>query len=693
MLPAGKTLKLCSCNGTIPLDGERLARALGRESIPKVHRELCRKEAGLYTAALAEPDLVVGCTQEAALFAELAQEAKSAARLSFVNLREYAGWSVEGRAATPKMAALVALAALPEPEPVPAVQYRSQGALLVIGPAEAALDWAERLSAQLQVSVLLTSAGRGELPAERRYPIRSGRVTSLKGWLGAFEVEWQQENPIDLDLCTRCNGCVRACPEGAIDFTYQIDLSKCRAHRACVKACGAVGAIDFARPETVRRERYDLVLDLSRAPILSRYDPPQGYCAPGADPLEQALGVQRLLALVGEFEKPRFTAYRERICAHARSGVTGCTRCLDICSTGAIREQGDHVEVEAHLCAGCGGCATVCPSGAMAYAYPAISDLGGRLKVLLGAYRKAGGEAACVLVHDAEEGRRAVLALGRGRRGLPARVLPLECFRVAAFGIDLALAAIAYGAVQVRVLVTEGVGAGYREALRAQFSIAQTILSALGYGDGHLGLVEADALEESLWSLPSARGVAQPATFAMPAEKRAALEFAIEHLAAQAPSPLEVVALPAGAPFGAIVVDKSSCTLCKACIGACPVSAIVDTPEAPKLRFVERNCVQCGLCARTCPERAISLVPRLSLAAQAKEAVTLNEVEPFHCVRCGKPFGTRPMIEAMLTKVAGHAMFATGQALARLRMCADCRVIDMMESKDETTIFDYTGRQ
>src|SRR5258706_7889814 len=156
-------------------------------------------------------------------------------------------------------------------------------------------------------------------------------------------------------------------------------MPKRNSHRDCVKACGAIGAIDFARKSPPRKERFELVLDLSRQALIRVPDLPQGYAAPGADPLEQALAVQKLTALVGEFSKPRFTQYRERICAHGRSGITGCTKCLDVCSTGAISADGDHVKVESHLCAGCGGCATVCPSGAMTYAYPTTSDVGLRL--------------------------------------------------------------------------------------------------------------------------------------------------------------------------------------------------------------------------------------------------------------------------------------------------------------------------
>jgi ferredoxin len=423
-----------------------------------------------------------------------------------------------------------------------------------------------------------------------------------------------------------------------------------------------------------------MVLDLSREPLVKLHQLPQGYFAPGADPLEQALAARELTALVGEFEKPRFFRYREKICAHSRSAKEGCNQCIDVCSSGAIRADGDHVKVEPHLCAGCGGCATVCPSGAMTYAYPQVPDLGMRLKTLLGTYRDAGGKDACILFHDAELGRRAVLEHGR-RHGLPPRVIPFEMFHVASIGMDVVLGAIAYGASQVRLLVTEKVAEGYVAALERQLGYAQTILGALGYGGAHVGIVRSLA---ALGALAPAQTVARAAVFNLSPEKRTTLDFAIDHLAKHAPTPKDLIPLAAGAPFGAITVNKDRCTLCKACIGACPEAALLDSPEAPRLRFIERNCVQCGLCASTCPEDAIRLVPRLTIGAQAKEAATLNEADPFSCVRCGKPFGTRQMVENMLGKLSGHSMFAGGTR--RLQMCADCRVVDMMENKAEAQI-------
>ncbi|MBI4205154.1 MAG: 4Fe-4S binding protein [Betaproteobacteria bacterium] len=685
---------ICNCNKTMPLNAKALGAALKLDATPRINSELCRRHLATFEGVVKSgSDLVVACTQEAPLFTELHEQLKGSGSIGFVNIREAAGWSAEAGRATPKIAALLALTDLPDPEPVPLVSYKSGGELLIIGPSAAATGWAERLREQFSVSVLITRVDGGELPINRHYPVFSGTGTTLSGYLGAFETTWRQQNPIDLEVCTRCNACIHACPEQAIDFTYQIDFEKCKAHRQCVKVCGEVRAVDFERADVHRNERFDLVLDLSEPPLIRVPQPPQGYQAPGKDPLEQALAVQALGQLVGEFEKPKFFQYQEKICAHSRSEIVGCTRCIDVCSTNAIvsEKEENRVRVEPHLCMGCGGCATVCPSGAMSYAYPRMADMGLRIKTVLQTYRSAGGTGASLLFHNTSEGRELTARLARRGDGLPAHVIPLEVFHVASLGLDLMLGSIALGAAQFIILSAGSEPAEYTHALEDQLKLAQEILTGLGYGEGHFRLINARdvaALKGGVWNLGSPRAV-PPAAFNLFNEKRTTLDFAFDHLLKHAPMPQEELVLAAGAPYGAVLVDQQKCTMCLACVGACPEGALLDAKDTPQLRFIERNCVQCGLCEKTCPEDAIRLKPRLLLGRQATTPVVLNEAEPFNCVRCGKPFGTKQLVENMLGRLSTHSMFPTPESLRRLQMCGDCRVIDMMQAGGKESIFDY----
>ena len=275
------------------------------------------------------------------------------------------------------------------------------------------------------------------------------------------------------------------------------------------------------------------------------HQPPQGYLAPGADPVAQALAVAEIATLTGEFEKPKYFAYKASICAHSRSRQPGCNQCIDVCSTAAIVADGDHVKVEPQLCMGCGACATVCPSGAMSYAYPAVPDLGAQIRTLLATYAKAGGRDACLLLH-AEDGRAAIADLARRGRGLPARVIPFEVHHVASVGLDVWLAALAHGASQIAVLTTGAEAPQYREALRTADGLRRHDRPGArlpGHASHAWSTATRAALDAALWSWTPALTVRVPATFAFTADKRSTAALAIEHLARHAPVPQREIAL------------------------------------------------------------------------------------------------------------------------------------------------------
>ena len=683
----------------MPLDAKSLGRALDEDLT--LHSTLCRREAGAFQQAVKTgADVVVACTQEKRLFAELGTQTEGAiSPIRFVNIRETGGWSRDAKSAMPKLAALLAAAKLPEPEPVPTVTYKSAGRLLLIGP----LEQAERFAAVVGDALDVTIFSRGGSGAqERKYPVMGGRVESLTGWLGAFQLTWSQDNPIDLDLCTRCNACVSACPEQAIGLDYQVDLQACKNHRDCVKACDVAGAIDFTREPVAHSDTFDLVLDLRRQPAFVQHAPPQGYfhLPPEQENGPHALDVViRLRELVGEFEKPKFFTYKQKLCAHSRNEKVGCNACVDICSAEAIASDRtrQQIKVNPNLCVGCGACTTVCPTGALAYGYPSAGEQGAKLRTLLNTYEKAGGAAPMLLLHAQERGQALVDELGRAARvgaarGVPANVIPFPVWHVASTGIELWLTAVAQGAAHVALLTTGDEAPQYLEALESQMAVAQAILAGLGYEGSHFSLLRsrgASDLDQDLQLLAVRRGQAPQvrARYAVSAEKRTTLELALDHLVEHAPRVPESIALPAASPLGTILVDKDKCTLCMSCVGACPASALQDNQAAPQLRLVEKNCVQCGLCAGTCPEKAITLQPRLLLTAERKQPRVVNEAQPYACIRCAKPFGTLKGIENMLAKLSGHAMFQ-GQGLERLKMCGDCRVIDIYSAENETRITD-----
>ena len=223
-------------------------------------------------------------------------------------------------------------------------------------------------------------------------------------------------------------------------------------------------------------------------------------------------------------------------------------------------------------------------------------------------------------------------------------------------------------------------GAGLRQSV----TLADNIVTALGFGS--VAIIEADdpdVFAAALSSIQPHAPTSRPASFLPVGSKREVMRHALRELHAAASIPTDLIALPPGAPFGAVEIDAVGCTLCLACVSACPTGALGDDPGRPLLRFTEDACVQCGLCKATCPEKVIKLKPQLDFRAATAMSRVLKEEEPFHCSRCGKPFGVKSTIERVIAKLEGqHWMYAQGsKRLDLLRMCEDCRVAVVAEDE------------
>ncbi len=641
---------LCSCEDTMTLDTSSVRKGLPDAAVSTA-RHLCGPEIARFKAAADSGEVIVCCTQEAARFREVAEDAGLPAALRFVNVRETAGWSAEGRAAGPKMAALIAEAAVETPVPA-GVTLESEGITLIYGRGPEALAAAELLQDRLDITLLLTGDPDVVPPRTATFPIRKGRISTASGHLGAFDL--------------------------AID-ALATPLPSSRAR------------LRFGPPRDGARSKADIVIDLSGGlPLFPGDGLRDGYLR--ADPGDPA-AVQRVLfkaaELVGTFDKPRYIDFHADLCAHSRSRIVGCRRCLDLCPAGAISPAGDTVAIDPQICGGCGACAAACPTGAASYAVPSADVLLRRLRALLAAYREAGGTDPVVLFHDGDfHGAALIDALARFADGLPARVLPVALNETGQLGLEAVAAAFAYGASAVQVL-TRAKPKHDIAGLRDTLATADVLLAALGYGHDRARTIETDDPDALAAALASvlASGTNEPPAGASPRStssflplggKRDVLKLALRELHRVAPTPVATVPLPKGAVFGRVAVNTDGCTLCLSCVSSCPTGALSDDQERPTLRFDESLCVQCGLCRGTCPERVISLEPRIDFAAFAAGPLVLKQEEPFCCTKCGKAFGVKSTIERVKAKLTGaHWMFKGDGSEARLaliEMCDDCRI-------------------
>ncbi|SNR62072.1 4Fe-4S binding protein [Puniceibacterium sediminis] len=616
-----KTLLLCDCLGSQTVDAEAIGAATGL-ACTKVYTGLCQHQSEQAATALNAGDVIVACQQERPFFEALAEELGADAP-GFVDLRDRAGWTVKGTNPTPKMAALAAEAALVLPA-ARSLDILSEGTCLILGAGEVAFATAANLCDQLAVTVLQTDGA--DAPMDRRFDVIRGRLGRAQGALGGFNLR--------------------------IDAFQQL-------------LPGGRGLFEFSVPRDGAVSECDIILDLtSGTPLFPAPEKREGYLrADPRQPIALAQAASEAAQMVGTFEKPLYVRLEESLCAHSRAEQTGCSKCLNICPTGAITSAGEHVAIDPMICAGCGACSALCPSGAITYDAPPVSSVFRRLDTLSGTYRRAGGRDARLLVHD-DHGAEMIRLSARFGNGLPGDVIPLQVEALAGFGHAEMLAALSCGFASVDVLLAPRTE---RDTPEFEMSLANAVAGRAAVA--LLDMMDPDALSEHLYSAERAQSVKTPV---LPIGTRRQ----VTRVAAKALNPAGVtVSLPPAAPYGAVLVNKEACTLCLSCVSLCPSGALGDNEDKPQLLFQEDACLQCGICATICPEKAIELQPQLDLSDSALSQRVLHEEEPFPCIECGGLFGVKSTVEKVVEKLAGkHAMFANEKTARMIQMCDKCRI-------------------
>ena len=585
-------------------------------------RAFCGADADA-AAAMVE-DAILCCSQDPALFERLAQDLNRPAP-PVIDLRPRMG----AGPSTAKLTALLAEAVLPA-SGAKTVDVLSEGVCLILGLPDDIAPVARQLKPYLSVTCLIPNDT--DLDDPRGFDVVKGTLRHAKGALGQFEVR------IDA-LQQRITG-------GQHD--------------------------GWTVPQDGATTTCDIILDLrGAAPLFPAPEKREGYLrADPRHPPSVAAATLTASHLVGTFEKPLYVRVEPQLCAHSRAGQTGCTRCLDLCPTSAIMPAGDHVAVDPMVCAGCGACSSACPSGAIEYDAPPVAETMHRVQALAQALRAGGMAAPRLLVHDAH-GADMIRLAARSGADLPRDVLPMEMAAINAFGHAEILAAAAAGFAEIAVL--PGPGADI-DALDAQIDIARALAGTVAVR--RLDVTDPDALPDAFAGPVSAPThiPARPMGTRRQITRQAARALN-DGTDARLP-------LPHGAPYGAVTVDTDACTLCLSCVSLCPSGALGDNPDKPQLRFQEDACLQCGICVEICPETALRLDPGMDLSDAALRQRVLHEEEPFACISCGTPFGSKATIDRITEKLTGHAMFTDPAKLKMIQMCDDCRVVAQVHSTD-----------
>ncbi|WP_371378411.1 4Fe-4S binding protein [Thalassotalea aquiviva] len=511
------------------------------------------------------------------------------------------------------------------------VRYQSQGHVLLIGPEDLCRLACQFLPDPSSLTILVNQATKNDdLPRlELAMQVSQGvsvyydKLVKVNGFLGQFKVDVEHQG-------------------------QSVSLA----------------------PMAVENAHFDIVMDLGQIPTLAQALPPPGYfyLADSEQDLQQVAA--SISDYIGVIEKPRYVEINPALCAHSRNDLLGCSRCLDVCSADAISIKNLKIEINQHVCHGSGECTSICPTGAIAYQQPQPLSMLQHVREIIANYYQQGKSKPMVVFYDDS------VNLAQKLSTLAQHVLPFTMEEIGALAIEHMLATLALGAEQVVVICHSR---DSESLLRENVAFANSLLEHLGYQASiHIyvddNVLLHPVLREDLF--PNSQFTHVPLASFGALNKRELFYAALDHLNQFGSQCADVIALN-NAPYGTIEVDTSGCTLCMACVSACPTAALQAEMEQPILRFHEQACVQCHLCEQSCPEKVINLKSQINLAADNRNrAQIIKQEQPFHCIRCNEAFATTSMVERMMQMLSTHSAFAANPK--RLQMCADCRVKDMV---------------
>ncbi|RXK00259.1 4Fe-4S ferredoxin [Arcobacter sp. CECT 8986] len=363
--------------------------------------------------------------------------------------------------------------------------------------------------------------------------------------------------------------------------------------------------------------------------------------------------IQTLRKNIEEYEYKKITTYDANICQYHERREEVCGRCEDVCPTTAIIKIDDrkHLEFSQIDCHGCGGCISICPSGALEYAPITRNSI----------------------YEMAQEFRNKIPLIVPDKMNISALDIELE-ENVLPFKIDgekflhetSFLTILQESGSQV-IFYTDFLSKGSKDAIRILNDIYEkkyakkAIFVAMNEEELKEAMQNANLIEGSHFSYNQE-------------DERKREAFAVRLSGLVGSDDLGVVKTGENVHYAKVNINQDNCTLCLSCVGACNVDALKAYPEDNTLRLNPSICTGCGYCELSCPEKDCLTIEQDIIELNPKwflERVVAKD-ELFACVECGKEFATKKSIE----KIAGimGPIFANDPIKQRtLYCCENCK--------------------
>ncbi len=374
------------------------------------------------------------------------------------------------------------------------------------------------------------------------------------------------------------------------------------------------------------------------------------------DPLSSSLQevISTLRNNINEYTYKKFITYDSSICQYHERREEICSKCEEVCPTVAIAKDDatKHLTFSQIDCLGCGGCVSVCPSGAIDYTPTSRESLYEMSKFY-------SGHIPLVIPEKMDIQNLTI--------DLKANVLPLMIEGEKFLHEQSLLTLLQESGSQV-IFYTDFLSKGTKDSISILNQIYQNkygvdaILLAMSEEELKNALESAQSVENSRFTFNHSNS-----------RKREIFSIRLQHIVGE--DDLGVITTGEHIHYGQVLVNEDKCTLCLSCVGACNVDALVADARDNTLRINPSLCTACGYCEVSCPEKECLSIEKdvIYLNPTWFSENVLAQDELFACIECGKEFATKKAVEKIANMMAPIFAKMSKTKERTLYCCEDCK--------------------